>query len=160
MNEFHGIGIHDNWGVLGYKVPFCVSCYSHLPDEFYGIFKKIVFFHFLKIGGQLHYIILFHESWWHWQDLLLHVSKLIAFLVCICRWLHIKINFIFANTIGIILIEKIITCSMPKDLVPSLMLPSSFHVCSTFSTCEARRSYLNNSWRTKEKEICKLMWHE
>jgi len=86
-------------------VPSCVS-YFHIFQMSCMEFKKNLFLHIWKFGGQLHYIILFHESWWHWQDLLLDVLKLISFLVCICRWLHIKISFIFANTIGIILIEK------------------------------------------------------
>jgi hypothetical protein len=52
-----------------------------------------------------------------------------------------KINFIFANTIGIILIENILICSMPKDHAPPLMPPSSFHVCCMSNTCETRRSH-------------------
>ncbi len=130
----------------------CQATRSHLVFPTLRIFQmncmeffKKNFFPFLKISWSiaLYYIILFHESWWHWQNLLLDISKLIAFLVSICRWLHIKINFIFANTIGIIWLKNTLTCFMPKDLDPPLMPPSSFHVCFTSNTCETRRSHLN-----------------
>ncbi len=62
-------------------------------------------------------VFLFHDIWWDWQHLLVDVSKWTAFMVCVCRRLHIDSNFIFGNTIGTIGWSTFFPVLCPKILL-------------------------------------------
>ncbi len=136
-------------------IPNLISCSWHLPNKLYEITLFNLSFHSWKFGGQLRCSLSFHEIWWHWQDLLLDVSKLHFWCVCVGSCTSKAI--LFLETLALQSVEVHSTPSYAQRSFSTTNATASLQTYSASSTCETWRSHLNRSWRAKEKEVRKLM---